>query len=309
MTAFIDRFSRWSGSRLLAWLITVNCGVFLAVWIAVMVGDSAGAESNFTARWLCVSASPAVALKKAWTVVTYMVVHYDILHLLFNMLWLLWFGRILVNVARERDLLWLFVAGGVAGAIFYVAFHAVFPGFSSESAYLCGASASALSVMTASAFKAPDMKMYMFLIGEVKLKWVAVACVLLTFAGVGGGNSGGQAAHVGGVVAGAVYFLISRSSHAARRNPHRSPLPDEPSPEVAAPRRKVTLTIGGAAGRRNVVRDGEAVARAAGGRLADSSRLDALLDKIRMSGYSSLSEMERKELNALSQRLQNDDAN
>lgn len=62
------------------------------------------------------------------------------------------------------------------------------------------ASASVLAVIAASAIRTPDLRLYLFLIGEVKLKWVALGCIVLTFAGVGGGNAGGQAAHVGGVL-------------------------------------------------------------------------------------------------------------
>ena len=56
--------------------------------------------------------------------------------------------------------------------------------------------------------------------------------------------------------------------------------------------------------RKNVRRDGNAVARAAGGRLSDMSRLDELLDKIRLSGYASLTDVERRELNALSRKIE-----
>ena len=40
------------------------------------------------------------------------------------------------------------------------------------------------------------------------------------------------------------------------------------------------------------------------GRLSDMSRLDELLDKIRLSGYASLTDVERRELNALSRKIE-----
>lgn len=278
--------------------------VFFAVWLTVLVGNMSGLDGNFTIKWLCVSSSPIEAVRHAWTGLTYMVTHYDILHLLFNMLWLMWFGRILTMVMEERHLTWIFVTGGIAGAIFYVGCQAVFPELSNGSPYLCGASAAVLAVMAGSAVRTPDTPLYLFLVGKVKLKWVALVCILLTFAGIGGGNGGGQAAHVGGVFAGIIYVLVYKLT---RLEPVASGVQTEDYDDMdipRRPRRKVTLQVGTpSVVRRNVVRDGHAVAKAASGRLSDSARLDALLDKIRLSGYSSLSEIERKELNALSERL------
>ncbi|MDE6298611.1 MAG: hypothetical protein K2M10_03040, partial [Muribaculaceae bacterium] len=68
-------------------------------------------------------------------------------------------------------------------------------------------------------------------------------------------------------------------------------------------RMRVTALPSRKKARKNVVRDANAVARAAAGRLSDTERLDFLLDKIRISGYASLSGAERRELNALSKKL------
>lgn len=295
MTAFIDRFRRVCGSAALGWLLIANCSVFFLLWIVVMVGNYFGVDGNFTIRWFCVSSSSSLAVSHIWTALTYMMVHYDFLHLLFNILWLFWFGKILVTVCADCRLPVFYLGGGIAGAVLYVAVNALFPGVSSPGGYLCGASASVLSIMAGAAFFAPDMRLYLFIFGEVRLKWVAIGCILLTFAGIGGGNAGGQAAHVGGVVFGILYALVCRVSSSSGESCH------EPRAGKGAAVKDVTPPR-----RRNVMRDGNAVARAVSGKLSDANRLDALLDKIRLSGYSSLTENERKELNALSQRLQND---
>lgn len=279
MAAFIDSFRRACGSATLAALIAVNVFVFVAVWIAVAAGNRMGIPGNFSMQWLCVASAPESSLTRPWTVLTYMVTHYSFLHLLFNMLWLFWFGRILQTVLTGRHLLWLYIGGGLAGALLFIGVQAM--ASPASSAYLCGASASVLAVMTAAAIRTPDLRLYLFLFGEVKLKWIAAGCIALTFLGVGGGNPGGQAAHVGGVVFGAIFaFLLKRGVDVSARIRLKVPRPRKPRP-----------------------RDAEALARAAAGRLSDTSRLDALLDKIRLSGYSSLTQAERRELNALSRKL------
>lgn len=293
MTASIDKFKRVCGSAVLAWLLIINSFMFLFLWITVMIGNHFGVPGNFTMQWLCVSSSVPAALSHAWTALSYMVTHYDFLHLLFNMLWLFWFGRVLMTTLSDRHLLWLYIGGGIAGALLYIGVQAVYAGLSPEGTYLCGASASVLAVMSAAAMRTPDLRLYLIIFGEVKLKWIAVGCILLTLAGVGGGNTGAQAAHVGGVLYGVAFVYVLKKGF-------------DPSKEVEGVkvRRKAVLKVMNAPLRRNnVVRDGHAVAKAASGKLSDANRLDALLDKIRLSGYSSLTDTERKELNALSQRL------
>lgn len=286
MAAFIDKFQRICGSRALAWLIVVNVAVFVALWIVILSGNAMGIEGNFTMQWLCVPSVPEMFLRRFWTALTYMLTHYGILHLLFNMLWLFWFGRLLMTTLAERHLMWLYIGGGVFGALLYVAGQATFP-TAGPSAYLCGASACVLSVMTATAIRTPNLTMNLLLFGEVKLKWIAVVCILLTFAGVGGGSAGSQAAHVGGVIFGGAFALAVNRGY-------------DMTKKYAEFNKAMATKM-----RANVTRDGNAVAKAASGRLGDPARLDELLDKIRLSGYQSLTSAERRELNALSQRLKN----
>ncbi len=294
MTAFIEKVKRVCGSGALAWLLVLNSCLFLILWITVMVGNYFGASGNFTMQWLCVSSSVPDALTHAWTVLTYMATHYDFLHLLFNMLWLFWFGRILMITLTERHLLWLYIGGGLVGAAFYIGVQAVSPGLSPAGTYLCGASASVLAIIAGAAMRSPDLRLYLLIFGEVKLKWIAIGCILLTFAGIGGGNTGGQAAHVGGVLFGLGFaFALKKGFDPVKKV----------GEEVKMRRKAVLKVVNAPLQRGNVVRDGHAVAKAASGKLSDANRLDALLDKIRLSGYNSLTETERKELNALSQRL------
>ncbi len=294
MGAFIDKFQRVCESRVLAWMIIVNCAVFLILWLTVMIGNSCGIPGNFTMQWFCVSSSVPMALRHAWTALTYMVTQYDFLHLLFNVLWLFWFGRVLMTSLSDRHLLWLYIGGGITGAILYVGVRAAIPELSPEDSYLCGASASVLALIAAAAIRTPDLRLYLLIFGEVKFKWIAVGCILLTFAGIGGGNAGGQAAHVGGLLFGAAFAYALKKGFD----------PVKKKEEVVAVRRKAILNVSELIKpRTEVVRDGHAVAKAVSGKLADANRLDVLLDKIRLSGYTSLTDTERKELNALSQRL------
>lgn len=277
-TGFIDRLARWcGGSRTVAWLAVVNCAVTVVLMLVQGIGLLAGHSGEWTETLLVLPAPPSLAVRHPWTVLTYMVTQYSPLHMIFNMLWLVWFGGVLYPYVSERRMLWLYLAGGLAGAVCFEAASAV----SGKAGALCGSSAAVLGVMTAAAVRLPDRELRLWLIGAVKLKWIALVMVLLTFAGGGGGAaSGGIYAHAGGVIAGACFgFWLRRRAGEplvrVRLRPRRRPTPE---------------------GAREV-------AQAMGGRLGDKERLDALLDKIRVSGYNSLSSAERRELDAISRRL------
>ncbi len=280
MAAFIDNFKRYCGAESLAWLIAVNVGIWAFTGIASLICDATGTSSAWTHSTLALSSEPAVALRHPWTAATYMVTQYSLMHMLFNMLWLFWFGRLALTLLTSRQLLWLYIGGGLSGAAAYIL--ASLPGNAAAGSYLVGSSAAVMAVMTAAAFLTPDLRLNLILIGEVKLKWLALVCVALTFFGAGTGTTSGNAAHLGGILFGMIYAF-------ARKGMFKGYLGTRARPA----RRKAP---------RNIRRNGRAVARAARS-LSDEGRLDQLLDKIRVSGYTSLTEGERNELTILSQRL------
>lgn len=257
--ALIKRY--FGGSALLAWLTLGE----VAIWLIVTLLSLAGRMMHFyvpVTEWFTLPSLFSLFLTRPWTLVTYMAVHFDVLHMLFNVLWLYWFGRIMLLTLSDRELLIAFIGGGVAGGVMFLAVAAVGYG----SGWLCGCSAAVIAVMCATALRLPDHSVNLFLIGEVKLKWVAIACCLLTFIG-GGGN---QAAHIGGLIWGVMTWLFFIRHHRAPKEPKRH---------------------------------ADRVVRVLRDRQTDLQRLDELLDKIRLSGYGSLTAKERKELNEISSRI------
>lgn len=266
---------RYFGSRVLAWLTITE----VAVWLAVTILGLMARLMHFAspvADWLTLPSAMPLFLQRPWTLLTYMLVHFDFLHVLFNVLWLYWFGKMLLITLSDRHLLLAFAGGGVSGAILFLIAAALGYG----GGWLCGCSAAVIAVMCVAAIRIPDYPVRLFLIGEVRLKWVAVACCVLTFLG-GGGN---QAAHVGGLIWGLAMGLMLKKGIdpvAGMKNPFRR--------KDTSPRRSGVRMA-------NALRD----------RQTELRRLDELLDKIRLSGYGSLSGRERRELHDLSSRLKKD---
>lgn len=271
------------GGKTLAWLIIANVGVSLVLWLSLPAERLLGVDiTSSLLSCLELSSRPLTVLTHPWTLLTYMVTQSAPLHLLVNMLWLWMFGRIFMMLSGSRRLLTAYIGGGLCGALFYIIMYAV--GISGIAGrHLAGSSAAVMAVMAAAAVTAPNLPLRFMLIGEVRLKWVAIVAIALTLIGSSAGIAT-QGAHVGGIVFGVLIALKWR---------HGIKMPKITMPKLPRlkPRKRVTEE------------DRDTVISALKGRLCDHERLDELLDKIRVSGYDSLSDSEKRELDAISRRL------
>lgn len=299
-TTFNTLLDRYRFSTMLMKIIIVNAVVFVALRVAVIIGFFGGMDDPSTVlRWVEMPSDPVALLHRPWTVVTYMFAQYDVLHILFNMLWLYWFGVIFLSLSTGRRMLALYVYGGLAGAMFYLAAYNALPVFHGVNGLLVGSSGAVIAVVVATAVMAPDYKMYLMFIGGVSLKWVAAVTIGLDLIGITGSNAGGHIAHLGGAVAGAVYALALR-----RGVDITTPFCRVADAVVNAfsamrrPRKPSFHAFRGASSGQSARRPAPHADSA-----ADQAALDAILDKIKKSGYSSLTTQERKRLFDVSSRI------
>lgn len=269
MGGFTDKFLRFTGSPQLASLVAANLFVWLAVTVCGWTQPQDSTVGNLTLPWLCVPSDPGLFATHPWTVFTYMFTQYDFLHLLFNLLWLLWFGKMLQDAAPGYALGASYLTGGLTGGLVYIGV-SLLPDPNPVS-WLCGSSAAVLSVMATCAMLTPNRPTMLLIFGTVKLKWVAALCAAVTIVSTGGSSIGAQSAHIAGISAGIAAALFIRKSQYAHNPESRKHISTDPSPLLPG----------------------------------DSQRLDILLNKIHISGFRSLSERERTELSALSARLKN----
>src|SRR5690606_31982283 len=111
-----------------------------------------------------------------WTFITYMFLHAGFFHILFNMLWLYWLGRILIEYLNTERFLAIYFLGGIAGGISFVLAHnlVIGLGYNSVGNGLVGASAGVMAVIFAVATLLPNFTISLFLIGPVKMKYLAL---------------------------------------------------------------------------------------------------------------------------------------
>ncbi len=198
-------------------LIYVNLGVFVLVnagfiifilFYSVPLGIREKAEI-FQGQYLKYLMAPTdlnELLKYFWGPFTYMFLHFKFLHILFNLLWLFWFGRIFLKYLNEKQLLTTYILGGLSGAAVFILCFNIFPGLGN--AVALGASAAVMAVVFAISFYSPDYEVYLLLFGAVKIKHIAIFYIIIdVFIQLGSENFGGYLTHVGGAAYGYLFAL------------------------------------------------------------------------------------------------------
>ncbi len=214
LTDNLKRFFR-EGSTL-ANLIIVNVAVWLlvqvfrSIFFFISQADVTLATTSII-RIFGVPASLPSLFNKPWTVLTYMFLHIDILHILFNMLWLYWFGKIFQEYLGGRKLLAVYLLGGLSGAVVYILAFNIFPVFSTAlpQSYALGASASVMAIVTAVSFKVPNYTIYLLFFGRIRILYLAIALFIFDFFMIPTGNAGGHIAHIGGALFGFLYIQLT----------------------------------------------------------------------------------------------------
>ncbi|MEQ2910221.1 rhomboid family protein [Butyricimonas faecihominis] len=195
-------------------LIYINIGVFLVIKILEVFFVLAGQRGfeQLLLPYVGVPALPERLLYTPWTIITYMFTQFGFLHLLFNMLWLYWFGSIFQNTFSSQKLTGVYLLGGITGAIIYMAAYALFPAFELEryQSWAIGASASVMAIVFAVCTYHPNYKIYVFLIGPVKLIHLAIFTAVIDLLSIPSGNAGGHIAHLGGALFGYLFTLSFR---------------------------------------------------------------------------------------------------
>jgi membrane associated rhomboid family serine protease len=197
-------------------LILVNTIIWTAIGImrvfSSLLDLPDSSLTNFIVDYLALPARPESLMVRPWTIFTYMFLHIDFFHLLFNMLWLFWFGKIFLEFMKSRQLLLIYILGGLSGGALYVLFYNIFPVFekSIDLSVALGASASVMAIVTAISLYVPGYSVQLFLLGRIKIFYIALFLFVVDFFMIRSNNAGGHIAHIGGALFGLSYILLRR---------------------------------------------------------------------------------------------------
>lgn len=278
----------WNRGNLLQHIIIINVAVFIVLKVMAVVAAMLATDITPVLLATELPCSAIALLHKPWTLLTYMFVHTNLWNILFNMLWLYWLGRIFLEFFTPKQLGGLYFLGGIGGAALFVLGYSVLPALSGQQALLIGSSAAILAIVVAVAIYAPDYRINLLLFGEISLKWVALITVFIDFLGIEAGNFGGHLSHMGGILIGAWFGFAIRSGHDITRWLNAA----------------IDSVVNALNGKRFSARDKKKPRNSADAQsdvASDSatpteSEIDAILIKLKQSGYAALTDEEKATL-------------
>lgn len=214
------------------WLIIINVAVFIldqilySQQIGFTVRTTPGANPTVVAMppleaWGHFSTWLGFTKGQVWRFLTFQFLHANFDHILFNMIGLYFFGPVVERAFRSaKQFLAFYLCCGICGAALYLflnmltAMGVQLPGFLNTSIYtpLVGASAGIFGILMGAAFVAGNATMLiMFVIPTtVRMGAYLLFAIALFNLILGGKNAGGDAAHIGGAIAG---FILIRHPH------------------------------------------------------------------------------------------------
>ncbi|MBW6489702.1 MAG: rhomboid family intramembrane serine protease [Lentimicrobium sp.] len=273
----------------------------IAVWISILLvsnlaflfsspesvssGSYKAQLIEFVLKYLAIPSNIENLLLRPWTLITYMFLQTEFFHLLFNMLWLYWFGNIFVQYLSQRQLLGTYIFGGIAGALLYVLAFNAFPVFeiARNSAIAMGASASVLAIVIAISFYVPEYTINLLFLGQVKIRYIAIFSIVLDILMISSSNAGGHIAHLGGALWGFFWIKMIPGYDPTKIfrvffNPDKSRFTFKRKKKFRVYHNQVPLTDE----EYNIQKTQRQI------------RMDAILDKISRSGYESLTREEKE---------------
>lgn len=282
---FTNMKQTFQSGNILVKLIYINVGLFILIRLAGVLFMLFNVAGIPLLPYLQFPASPEMFIYRPWTILTYMFTHFDFLHILFNMLWLYWFGGLFLNFFSEKQLGGLYLLGGFAGALLFMLAYNIFPYFQSVADYsvLMGASASVMAIVFAVSFYRKEQEIILLLIGRIRLIYLALFTLLIDLLAMTSDNAGGHIAHIGGALFG-IWFASQIRKGKDLTAPANRAIDWFVNLGKRKPKMRVTY--------KRPETDYEYNAR----KHQETVEIDTILDKLKRSGYASLSAEEKKKL-------------
>ena len=191
-------------------LIFWNVGLFAVPAIFFALLTLFGYNLDYL-YYVSLDSLPFSLVWKPWSIFTYSVFHSGIFHLFFNMIVLHFSTRLFSTYFNQKQLLGLYILGGVFAGLIYILSYLILPVFQNSSSTLVGASGSIMAILFATVTYNPYMEIRLILIGRVKLWHIAVVVIALDLIQLPSSNAGGHLAHLGGAFFGYLFVSILRN--------------------------------------------------------------------------------------------------
>lgn len=273
-----------------AQLIIINVIVFVGLFVIGLFRHfGLGSVVIFIHEQFMIPSDIQEFIYRPWTAITYAFNHAGIFHIFFNMLVLYWFGRLFNEYLGSQKLVNLYVISALGGALVFLFVYNVFPGMPTST--MVGASGAIFGIVAATATLLPDYRFHLLFIGPVKIIYIALFVVAMSFIRLDKGvNIGGELAHLTGALIGFLYTKQMQKGNEMGRWVFKTmeffKNLFKPKPKIKVTHRKE---------RRSSSFSTASKTRQKGSNVSQNE-IDAILDKISEKGYESLTKDEKEKL-------------
>ncbi len=282
-------------------LIGINGVAFLILGLVQVIYYMMQAPANSfetdVLPWFIMPGKLSPLAKAPWTFFLGMFVHTGIILTFTNMLWLWAFGSIFQDIAGNNKVIPVYIYGGLAGAIVFIASNYAIPQLRNSAGVstLQGANASIMAIAVATTALAPDYRFFRMLNGGIPIWVLTLLYIVIDFAGIGGGGAAYHLAHLAGGASGFAFIVLLRKGHDMSAWMNKFYFwfmnlfnPDKKIVTVQATKEKMFYKTGNQKPfvKRSIV---------------TQQRIDEILDKINQKGYHLLSEEEKSILKRASE--------
>lgn len=272
-------------------LIALNILFFVLFFLVRTIAFLFQWPSDFLFEWFVFPKELGEFLFKPWSIITYSFLHSGIWHILSNMLILYYAGIYFLSYFSPKKLLTFYFLGVIIGALVYMLSYNVFPAFQDMGrSYLVGASAGVMAVLVGIATHVPNLRIRLFILGNIKFWYIAAFLVILDVIQIPISNAGGHIAHLGGALFGYFYatqlgkgndiasgFEKAISGFLGMFDGNKQPRAKMRTVYKKSPTSKTSSTA----------------TASKISKTEKQQRIDAILDKISKSGYDSLTKQEK----------------
>ncbi|MDB9895621.1 MAG: rhomboid family intramembrane serine protease [Flavobacteriales bacterium] len=266
----------FKNTNILYKLIYINVGIFLTYNILIVMCSLFMLDASPSIEKLILPSNTNTLIKQPWSIISYMFFHKTFIHLLFNMIWLHFSGKLFLDYFSEKQFLSTYFMGGICGGLLFILSFNYLPAFEivNQNAKAMGASASVLAIMFAISTHIPNYRIQIPFIGMIKIKYLAFALIILDIISIPKGNAGGHIAHIGGALFGYIYIKQLNNGVDISKNLYQI----------------INMIFAmNIFGKKNNIKKNQ-------------NKIDNILEKISKSGYSSLNKNEKEILFKASKR-------
>ena len=275
MNRFSDLYQNFTSRNIVEKIIVINIVLFVLTYLFNTLSFLFNVEQNLIVEWFSLQPDFDILLFRPWTILSYGFLHIGFFHIVFNLLFLFYFGNLFLDFFNAKQFLVYYLLGIVAGGFIYMLAYNYLPALKTQQTVLLGASAGVMAIVIGISSHIPQYSLHFRFIGKVKLLYLAIGMVVLDLIQIPAGNAGGHLAHLGGALLG--YLMTAYFGQGTQLilwlgtlfgPKEKTPLKTVYKNKKEAPQRKQTKN-------------------------ENQARIDNILDKISKSGYNTLTKEEK----------------